>query len=160
MHSYIYQIEDRPVQQDDRISENYFYDHLDDIPADYVSDIEADEEEEAIGYLSDILPQSMFRCEGREITFLGGDAKFFDEWKEKVEKALLKNSSSDIANGNISWRYLYALSNAVNNVLDVNTRFYTTDDGYCTKSTEFILGMMHAAPGTKLYVGAVIDYHC
>lgn len=159
MYSYIYQIESGPCQKDERVSESDFYEHLDDIPADYVNGVTEDDEKKAIGYLSDLLPKSMFKCEGREITFLGGDEKFFDQWKKKVEKSLHGESSTDIANGRVAWSYLYKLQRVVENVLDLDIRFYSQEDGYCKKSTEFILGMTRAEPGTKVYVGAVISYH-
>lgn len=50
------------------------------------------------------------------------------------------------------------MKEAVSNMLDVGCRFFD-NDWYVKKSTEFVLDCMKMKPGTKLYVGAVIDYH-
>lgn len=150
MHSCIYQI--MRSKDEERIDESDFYEHLDDIPADYVSDLDEDDEDDYIKALPNFLPQSMFKCEGREITFLGGDKDFIEEWK-----ATVKNTVDGIVPG--EYQSLYELKKAVNNMLDVDSRFYFNEDGYAIESSEFILDCMKMKPGAKLYVGAVIDYH-
>lgn len=157
MHSCIYQI--MRSKDCERIDESNFYDHLDDIPADYVSDLDETDEDDYIKALPNFLPKSMFKCEGREITFLGGDKDYIGNWKERVKLAVDDKSTVCIVNGGAKWTYLYDLENAVNNMLDVDCRFFFNDDGYAIKSTEFIFDCMKMEPDTKLYVGAVIDYH-
>lgn len=142
-----------------RISENVFYEHLDDIPADYVSDLSEEDENDYIAALPNILPATMFKCEGREITFLGPDRKLIEQWKGRIHQKVEDLTTDTIANGGNAWDYLSNLENAASNMLDVCCRFYFDDDGYAMKSTEFILDCLHMAPGEKLYVGAVIDYH-
>lgn len=156
MHSCIYQI--MRSKDEERIDESTFFEHLGDIPADYVSDLGEDDEDDYIKALPNFLPQSMFKCEGREITFLGGDKDFIEEWKAKVRQAVDDCSTESIVSGDSTWSYLYDLKEAVSNMLDVGCRFFD-NDWYVKKSTEFILDCMKMEPGTKLYVGAVIDYH-
>lgn len=150
MHSCIYQI--MRSKDENRIDESDFYEHLDDIPADYVRDLDEDDEDDYIKALPNFLPQSMFKCEGREITFLGGDKDFIEEWKAKVKAAV-----DGVIPG--EWQPLYELKKVVNDMLGIACRFYSEEDGYVTESTEFILDCMKMKPGTKFYVGAVIDYH-
>lgn len=142
----------------ERIGESTFYEHLDKIPADSVRDLDEADEDDRIKKLPNILPQSMFKCEGREITFLGGDKSFIETWKENVKQTVDDCSTGNIISGGSTWAYLYDLKNAVSNMLDVDCRFYFDNDGYTIESTEFILDCMKMEPGTKLYVGAVIDY--
>lgn len=160
MHSHIVQIENHPVTEDERMREDVFYDYLGDIPADYVDEIDKEDEEEFVNdTLPRLLPQSMFKCEGREITFLGGDVSWMEDWQNKIREELAKGNPSKLVKGGLPFLYLYKVKKAVTNALDIDTRFYCNEDGYCQESTEFIFDRLHLEPGTKLYVGAVIDYH-
>lgn len=160
MHSHIVQFESHPVTPDDRISETTFYDRLGDIPADYVSDLTSGQEADFINNeLPHLLPASMFQCNGRELTFLGVDAEWVRSWQQKVSDELFKVKPDEVAKKDFSGFYPYRVGRAVKNALDIGTRFYSCDDGYIKESTEFLFDLFRLPAGTKIHIGAVLDFH-
>lgn len=83
-------------------------------------------------------------------------------WQEEWVKQIKEKCAVVTANNIQEWRTLYYLQEAIENPLDVGSRFYGDNCGYSSfseKSGEFMKSLNELEAGTLLYIGGVVDYH-
>lgn len=160
MHSYIYQITTEKQEKDCFITPYTVNDNPDHF--DYTDELDSEKEiDSAIKNLANILPKTMFECNGREITYKGYDPKVIEEWQESMKEAIDCCSPKAFNATKFSpSMYLYRIKTAVYELIDSSSLFVTDDSLSTIKNTEFILDCISLlSPGDKLYVGGVLDYH-
>ena len=157
MHSRIYQISKTPVDMDDYIDEEKYYDHwFTNSVADYV-DGDTDRDDD-IEWLKDCYEKkglSFGQDDNGEYFIVEDKTKFFEANFEKFQKELKELSEKtfdDFMSGGMS---LYRL----NSSYDDESGFYIDDDGEYYGITTFDRLMRGATEGEKYYIGATIDYH-
>lgn len=160
MHGLIYQISDVPVAKDDYIESSELEEG--DL-FDYCSEVSAREMESAINSLPKELPATMFSCNKREITFLGGDKQFIQDWQVKLHKQIEHVQPEDLAEGRQGTTlYLYQIEKILENVLGTSVLFVDKDYNGCypVKSTDFLFDCIaRFSRGDKFYIGGILDYH-
>lgn len=154
MHARIWQVSTKPVEDDERLSESSFYDNTGDF-ADYVSDMTRTEEEEDI---KDWLPRilkGLFVCNGRELTFVGSK-EFIQEWRKAIKESVEILDDSNM----LVFPNLYKVERVVKEThMRVGHRF-AFDSSLPEEYGDFVRDAYNnLAPGDKIYVGAVIDFH-
>lgn len=161
MHSKIYQITEERIDNENFITESTFVDGRYDF-YDYCDDITDDERKSAIDSLTMyLLPTGMFTLDENEkdtLIYNGGA----DEWKENWVRQIQQKAKAITTENVTEWiGETYALEKELVNPLDIGSRFVTC--GYpftdAQQSGDFMRIMCSLKPGTKLYIGGIIDFH-
>jgi len=159
MHSTIFQITTGKVEKDNYLNEDTLL-QGDNSDLDYCLDIDDEERKERIENLvNKILPEGMFTLiDENTIRYNGGVEAWLEEWVK-----LIQEKSSLVTADNIrEWCTLYHLKEAIDNPLDVGSRFYDDSEccaNYSEKSGEFMRSLNYLEAVILLYVRGVIDYH-
>lgn len=153
MHSNVFQISTEKIQREDFIYEETLdgYDFFD-----YCSEISDEDRLEEIKRLSGhILPEGMFTLVGDDILiYNGGAEKIRQEWADRIRaKAALVTEENIMKFVGPA----YQLKKEIENPLGTSTRFYI--DGCVEQSDELVKMLCGLEPGTRLYIGGVIDWH-
>ncbi len=157
MHSRIFQISKTPIDKDDYIEEDKYYDHwFTDRVADYVNG--ATNRDDDIEWLRNCYENkglSFGQDNNGEYFVVEDKAKYFESDFEEFQRELkeLLGKTLDDFMGGESRMSLYRLNSSYEDEFG----FYVEDE-YCGCAT-FSRFMRHATVGTKYYIGATIDYH-
>ena len=157
MHSRIYQISKTPIDRDDYIQEDKYYDHwFTNKVADYVDgDTERDYD---IEWLKDCCGNkglSFGQDDNGEYFVVEDKAKYFETNFEEFQQEL-KELSEKTFDDFMGWRVsLYRLKS----LHDDDSGFYIDDNGEYCGLTTFDDFMRCVTVDTKYYIGATIDYH-
>lgn len=161
MHSYIYQIAEHPIGQDEYIGQ----DHIEAgemASIDYCEEIEPSERMAALHNLvGRVLPACMFTInpDGKSLTYHGG----FTEWNREYVRSLLGRAAS-VNEANV-FKYIgpvYQLQKAIANPLNTDCIFvtdYCDGSGTAERSRELMRIIGELQIGEKLYIGAILNYH-
>ncbi len=157
-HYSIYQIEKEPVEKECYINESDFYDEAQSGWADWFHDLNEREQEIQIEYLSKSSGiRELFRIEGREMTFLGGDS-FMEKWFNEI-----KTLSNELTIDSFKNDYLstWDLEKTINQThLRMFDRIYGFEGDYAITFGDFVWSVCkNLKPGDKLYIGGVVDFH-
>ena len=157
MHSRIYQISKTPIDRDDYIDEEKYYDHwFTNSVADYVNgDTYRDDDIEWLKSYYKNKGLSFGQDNNGEYFIVENKTKYFEANFEKFQKELkeLSEKTLDDFMGGESNMSLSRLKSSYDNEFG----FYI-DDEYHGVAT-FDRFMRCATVGTKYYIGATIDYH-
>jgi hypothetical protein len=151
MHSKIYQITEKKLERDDYTkAANFDYDDHSDF-ADYIDDVERDEEKELLEHF-DSLFEGIFSRKGRTITLLDTSG-FIEEWRSAIKKCADNMDFTD-------WRTLFQMREITKRThKEHNTMLYTDHAGF-EYFGEFVQRLYAAhKPGDKFYIGGILDYH-
>ena len=160
-HGKIYQLATKPISEDDYVSPEDFYDNHD-AYADWVGDAEEGEErEECIGTLADKLKEIFTPVGGGVLVYNGKQAMkaFKQNWVDAI-----RQKASAITEENVTYHSpRSALRDIVDGThLDLTERFVIEEwsGNYAEPLAELInYADEHMRKGSKLYIGAVIDFH-
>ena len=159
MHSNIYQLSKKPIDKEEWVSSEYFYDNSQDF-ADYIGDeIKGDDRTECIKNLQHAL-SDIFDLDGETLVYKGEDNmnKFLDDWAKEINKKAAGITWSTI----LEFPNLYRLECLTQRThLDLEYRFFIEDynsyAGPLSDLVEYAASKMKE--GDRLQIGAVIDYH-
>ena len=156
MHSRIFQISTRPIE-DDFLTPSSLYDNSSDF-ADYIGDeLEGNERLECIEHLAETL-SDLFDYDKADGTLIyKGLGTFLDDWANAIkEQANAINADNILKNLN-----LYKLESILNRThRNIYYRFYSEDyNNYAGPASDLIEWLNTLEKGTRLYIGSVIDYH-
>lgn len=161
MHSNIYQVSTEKISKDQFITEATFSD-CDYSFFDWCANLPEEEQEQAIDQLVDnLLPKGMFSRnsdEPRTIIYHGGA----DDWKRQWVERIHKRAEAITPENVTEWiGSTYRLEQELEDPLDIGSRFVTSDyeSSDAQKSSELMKQICTLKPGTKLYIGGIIDYH-
>lgn len=157
MHSRIFQISKKPVE--DRISEDRYYDGFVGRIADYVDELDTEEQLESIRWLAetpgirvkDIEGETTITIVDKKAYFAGKLAEFQNVLKE-LEKTSLENF---IANSGTVDYGVWQMSESYEDTFGFYVDDYDEQFGIITLD-KF---MRKADEGSVWYIGAVTDYH-
>lgn len=159
MHSRIYQISKTPIDRDDYIEEDNYYDHwFTGRVADYVND--DTNRDDDIEWLQSCYGNNglSFGCDDNGEYFIVEDkTKYFGAKFEKFKNELkeLSEKTFDDFMGRGSEMSLYRLKSSY----DDEFGFYIDDCGEYHGLETFDGFMRSTTEGTKYYIGGTIDYH-
>jgi len=155
MHSSIFQLSDRPISEGNILCSGYFYDNSSDF-ADYIGDeYEGEDRAVKIKWLAEEFPD-IFDIDG-EVLIYKGLGNFLKEWVEKIQEIANGLTEGNILNDMNLYR-MKSITERTHHSL--NSRFFIEDwNGYAGDCADFISWLATLGVGTRIYVGAVIDYH-
>lgn len=151
MHSKIYQITETKLGRDEYINAVYFdYDEIS-FFADYVDDVERDEEKRLLEAF-DSLFEGIFSRKGRTVTLLD-TSKFIEEWRSAIKKCA---DNMDFTNS----QHLFQMREITKRThKEYNTMLYSDYAGF-EYFGDFVQRLYAAhKPGDKFYIGGILDYH-
>lgn len=162
MHSRIFQVSIQPIEVDDYAVSSDFYDNSGDF-ADRIGDEqEGGDRKNDIGRLADTL-KDLFTLDedGETLTYKGeaAMAAFKQAWADHLREEAAKVTADNI----LEWQPRYEVRrNCEETHLHTDYRFKIENwedyAGPCNDLIEYVADKMKE--GEKLYIGAVIDYHC
>lgn len=159
MHSRIYQISKTPIDRDDYIEEDKYYDHwFTGSVADYVDDdTDRDDDVEWLQSCYGNKGLSFGQDDSGEYFVVDDKAKYFEANFEKFQKELkeLSEKTFDDFMGGEGSMSLYRLKESY----DDEFGFYIDDRNEYHGLVTFDRFMRCATVGEKYYIGATIDYH-
>ncbi len=159
MHSRIFQMSKTPIDRDDYIEEDKYYDHwFTSSIADYV-DGDTDRDDDIV-WLKDCYEKkglSFGQDDNGEYFIIEDKTKYFEANFEKFQKELkeLSEKTLDDFMGGESNMSLYRLKASYDDELG----FYVDDRNEYHGLVTFDRFMRCATVGEKYYIGATIDYH-
>lgn len=155
MHSNIFQLSNKPISEENILGSGYFYDNSSDF-ADYIGDeYEGEDRAVKIRWLAEEFPE-IFDIDG-EVLIYKGLGNFLKEWAEKIQEI-----ANGLTEGNIlKGMNLYRMKSITERTHhSINSRFFIEDwNGYAGDCADLISWLATLDVGTRIYVGAVIDYH-
>lgn len=159
-HSKIFQISDKPIKKDDRVSPSYFYDEVN-IFGDYIDDTQyGANRKDCIKYLASEL-ESLFDLHKSEtaLVYRGGLDEFKEKWTNVIREEAMKVTADNV----LDHLPRYMLRGICNDThLKSEYRFYIDGyNGWAGPMADLIeyISWKKFKPGKILYIGAVIDYH-
>lgn len=157
MHDKIYQITEQKLAKDRWIDEYTFIDYNIGDFADYVYDVQNDEQQEALKHLDEIF-KGVFKRKGRVLTFLGAD-DFVNEWIAALKAKVAEVNSENFKDWMTSWDIRHILTDTHKGI---ETRIYLGEDMGATADPfgEFIRYIFaNNKKGDKFYVGGIVGFH-
>ena len=159
MHSRIFQISKTPIDRDDYIEEDKYYDHwFTNSVADYVDgDTNRYDDIKWLQSCYENEGLSFGRDDSGEYFVVEDKSRYFETNFEEFKKALQELSEKtfdDFMNGERRMS-LYRLKSSY----DEELGFYIDDNGEYQGLATFDRFMRCATEGEKYYIGATIDYH-
>ena len=154
MHSKIYQFSLTPIDVDDYVCPEMFYDSE---FADYIGvSVSESSRKHYVEVIASCF-KGIFDLDGGVLVFKGM-GNFMDEWKNYIYE--LAKDIKD-GSGNIDSFKLFRLRMAIQRThLDICSRFYSDDiTGYAAPAEEFVNFVSTLKPGTRIYIGEIIDFH-
>ena len=159
MHSRIYQVSKAPINKDDFITEDRYYDGFVGSIADYVSDeVDINGELECLRSLLEGKGAAEFTPDCTQMTIVNKRAFFeskYESWKALA--ADFASISFDEFCGEEG--DLYFKHSLVEDMFDDKFSFYMDDNDEYYGLQTFSSFMRSAKDGDTYYLGAVIDYH-
>lgn len=158
MHSLIIQLDEKPVDSKNWLRES----DLDDIDyIDYVDPCYGKGRIEAFEhFVKCVLPQEMFTVEQEDecfcLIYKGGVAEYSKRWLQRLRDKVNVLTPENVFRFPALDEIKRVLSRALGDTLFVMNGW---TDRYPEESTEFLAYLSTLKPGTKLYVGALFDYH-
>lgn len=151
MHSKIYQITTEKLKRSEYVDEYDFDPNAFMSFADYVSNIDEDEEKELLESF-DRLFEGIFSRKGRTVTLLDTSG-FIEEWRNAIKKCADNLDFTD-------WHSLFHLNEITKRTHnECNTMLYTDYAGV-EYFGDFVQRLYAAhKPGDKFYIGGILDYH-
>ena len=154
MHSTIYQVSKKRMEQDDHLSVNDIADYdYGKFGIDYIGDERDDED--GFDSLEYTLPKEMFaiNCDDRSMTVNHDGAKII---LRRIINTI-RDAANNLNEDNISnWLETYKLQHAIENYLGGNSLFYYENE--LMSLNQFIRDVA-AEDCNTLYIGAILDYH-
>lgn len=156
MHSKIYQIGLRPVNVDDYVHPDEFYENSSDF-ADYIGDEYPEKERlEAAECLAETIPE-LFDYVGDGALRYKGMGTFLLDWTKEIKRQANEMTAESVLEDARRYKMSYIMSRTH---LDIELRFYIEDWSGCAEPFgEFVKYLSTIKDGARLYVGAVIDFH-
>lgn len=156
MHSKIYQIGLKPINKEDYASSTDFYENSGDF-ADYIGDEYPEKERlEAVEGLAEILPE-FFDYVGDGTLRYKGMGTFLLDWTKEIKRQANEMTAENVLEDARRYKMSYIMSRTHR---DIELRFYIEDWSGCAEPLgEFVKYLSMIKEGTRLYVGAVIDFH-
>lgn len=158
MHSRIFQVSSKPVDRDNYISESNYYDGwFVGSVADYVADVEEEDQKDSIDWLDKYAAGSL-KIEGNKVTVINKE-EFFRRDYDNFIKALddLKNITLNqftTGKGDLDLN-VYRLNSAYED----RYGFYVDDCGEYGGLMTINEFMRTKKDGDVFYIGGVVDYH-
>jgi len=151
MHSKIYQITTKKLKRSEYVDEYDFEPNAFMSFADYVANIDEEEEEELLESF-DRLFEGIFSRNGRTVTLLD-TSEFIEEWRKAIKKCADNLDFTD-------WHSLFQLNEITKRThCEYNTMLYTDYAGF-EYFGDFVQRLYAAhKPGDKFYIGGILDYH-
>lgn len=152
MHSRIYQIEKNEIDKEDYINEtSYEHSQYCDF-ADYISDVDEEDYEDAVEWFKDSF-SGIFKCEGRKLTLLDL-TDFVEKWKDSIKQCA---NVIDMRSG----MAMHDFNSLVNETHHrIRHRIDFMQNGYPDSAGSFILELFHySKPGDVFYICGILDYH-
>lgn len=161
MHSRIFQISSKRIAKGDYANPEDFYDNSGDF-ADYIGyEIEGDERKADIGCLAEELSDLFALDEsGEALIYKGGLDAFKQAWADAIHKTVEGITADNVLMTMVRYR-LECICNETH--LRSSFRVFIPEwNGYAATMSDLIgyIASERFKPGKKLYIGAVIDYHC
>lgn len=155
MNNSIFQLSEKPFNDNDLISPEHFYDSSYDF-ASYIGDeYEGKERTDEIKLIASEFNE-ILAIDG-EVLIYKGLGNFTKEWAEKIQEI-----ASSLTGGNIlKDSNLYRMKSIIKKTHhDIDSRFYIEDWNNCAGDcADFINWLSTLEVGTRIYVGSVINYH-
>lgn len=159
MHSRLYQISKTPIDRDDYIEEDKYYDHwFTSSVADYVDgDTDRDDDIEWLQNCYGNKGLSFSKDDSGEYFIVEDKTKYFEAKFKEFQKELkeLSEKTLDEFMSGESDMSMYRLKTSY----DDDCNFYIDDNYEYHGVATFDRFMRSATEGTKYYIGATIDYH-
>ncbi len=159
MHSSIFQVGIQPIEVDDYVSQENFYDSFDDF-ADYIGEEWTDDNrKDEIRWLAGTLSELFDLDEtGEALVYKGGMEAFKEQWAAAIREAAQEVTGDNILELMPRWKTRAACKKTH---LCCDYRFSIQDCSSYPDSLDGLIGYVNGKmkPGDKLYVGAVIDFH-
>lgn len=155
MHSKIFQIGLEPIDNDEKLTPVSLYDNSSDF-ADYIGDeVTGKNRLELIKMMASTF-EELFDCKG-DVLIFKGMGTFLEDWAKAIQQA----ANNLNANANDWQLKMYGVAKLTERThKDSYSRFYMEDwNCYAGPASDLIEFLTTLEKGTKLYVGAVIDYH-
>lgn len=160
MHSNIFQISDSLISEENILYSGYFYDNSNDF-ADYIGgEYKGENRTLKIKWLAEEFPE-MFEYKqdenDSEVLIFKGLGNFLKEWTDKIQEIAKGLTEENIFKGVNLYRMKRICERTHHNI---NSRFFIEDWNNCAGDcADFISWLATLEVGTRIYVGAVIDYH-
>lgn len=155
MHSNIFQLSNKPISEGNVLYPEYFYEDAHDF-ADYIGDEYEDEArtEKIKGFAEHY--KDLFDIDGEVLVFKGLGT-FLHDWAEALKEAANKLNEDNI----LKELNLYRLEIMTQKThTDNDARFFIDDwNNYAGDFADFISWLATLEVGTRIYFGAVIDFH-
>ena len=162
MHSKIYQIARKPIGVENYVGSDKFYDNSSDF-ADYIGDeMVGDDRRDCIGSLASSLADLFdLDAEHDALVFKGKAAlgTFRRKWVERIHAEAAKITTLNVLSGHLRFE-LEEVCNQTHKRLE--SRFYIVGwNDYAAPLEDLIQFVAHEnmIKGSRLYIGAVIDFH-
>lgn len=151
MHSKIYQITKKELKRSEYVTMYTFDPEAFTFFADYIDDVERDEEKELLESF-DRLFEGIFSRKGRTVTLLD-TSEFIEEWRKTIKKCADNLDFTD-------WHSLFQLKEITKRThCEYNTMLYTDYAGF-EYFGDFVQRLYAThKPGDKFYIGGILDYH-
>lgn len=155
MHSNIFQVSATPISYDNFLTSEYFYEDAHDF-ADYIGDEYEDEARTEKIQLFAKHYKDLFDLDGEVLVFKGLGS-FLHDWAEALKEAANKLNEDNI----LKELNLYRLERLTQTThTDNDARFFIDDwNNYAGDFGDFISWLSRLEVGTRIYFGAVIDFH-
>lgn len=159
-HAKIYQISRNPVDRDDYVEPDNFYDNHDSY-ADYIGNkVEGDKRKECLEYLAKDL-QEIFDLDGETLVFKGKPAlkAFKQKWVDAIQKQAQEVTVENVARHTPR---LAICNFAEDTHKAVSDRFCIEEwSGMYAEPTAELIDFVgrNLRKGQRLYIGAIIDFH-
>jgi len=156
MHDKIFQIGLKPISKEDYVSPMAFYENSSDF-ADYIGDEYSEKERlETAEHLAKIFPELLDYVGDGTLQYKGMGT-FLQDWVDEIKR----QASEMTANNILKDIRLFKLSKLTDTThRGLNSRFYIEDwNELAGPATDLIEFLARQKEGTRLYVGAVIDFH-
>lgn len=158
MHSKIFQITENLLSSEEYVTAETFYDNLPPM-ADYVSDLTEREAETCMMCLLDSALDGIFIRDGRELTFLGIN-QFVEEWITQIKESAQTMNIETFRDLSTLYRHI-SLCNKTHREIE-SLIYYGADQEASADPFGVFIRHLYTAnikPGTKFYIGGVVDFH-
>lgn len=159
MHSTIFQLSTERLSKDKWINEDTFLEEHGKFGIDYT--YEYKDREYAINMLADILPKSVFKVEGDNVTILNNGDCLFEQYKKDLQQILDKMTYNKDIDSALALG-AYRLSKRALRIIDCNTLFHITDWNWLGTSNDILeyANFVYEKGNPKvLYINGILDYH-
>lgn len=115
--------------------------------------------EEVISYWIAQYPKGMFGYSGgNEVIYKGGCEELIKKWVEEIQQAALELNETNI----LKWPGRSGLMYLLNDPVNCGYKYFLCEDrdqDFAEDPFAFVELLSELKPGTKLYIGGLLDYH-